>query len=98
MIFMTGNLGAAEMSALISPRLGFAPAPLAADRLAGKMSRSVTEAARRKFTPEFINRLDKIVVFKPLGDAELRQIVDLEIESSKRESSRCGVSESFVWF
>ncbi|MGA2435465.1 MAG: ATP-dependent Clp protease ATP-binding subunit, partial [Bryobacteraceae bacterium] len=33
----------------------------------------------RKFTPEFINRLDKIVVFKPLGDGELRKILDIEL-------------------
>jgi ATP-dependent Clp protease ATP-binding subunit ClpA len=40
-------------------------------------------AARRKFTPEFINRLDKIVVFKPLGQEELRTIVDIELETLK---------------
>jgi hypothetical protein len=37
-------------------------------------------AARRKFTPEFINRLDNIVVFKSLGAEELRGIVDIELE------------------
>ena len=37
------------------------------EKLSGKMARSGVEAARRKFTPEFINRLDKIVTFKPLG-------------------------------
>jgi ATP-dependent Clp protease ATP-binding subunit ClpA len=81
MIFMTGNLGATEMSALLNPRLGFATVPPAGDDLAGKMSRTGVEAARRKFTPEFINRIDKIIVFKPLGSAELRQIVDLEIDA-----------------
>jgi len=81
MIFMTGNLGSAEMSALLNPPLGFAPAPLASDDLAAKMSRSGMAAARRKFTPEFINRIDKIIVFKPLGTSELRQIVDLEIDA-----------------
>ena len=44
------------------------------------MSRIGVAAARRKFTPEFINRLDKIVVFKPLGQEELRTIVDIELE------------------
>ncbi len=37
------------------------------------------DAARRRFTPEFINRIDKMVVFHALGEAELRQIVDLEL-------------------
>jgi len=86
MIFMTSNLGASEMNSIMSPKLGFAAqsgpkgARLAIDdQLVGKISRSGVEAARRKFTPEFINRLDKIVVFKPLGEEELRKILDIEL-------------------
>ncbi|MGH9652403.1 MAG: AAA family ATPase [Bryobacteraceae bacterium] len=85
MIFMTSNLGAGEMSALVSPKLGFrTPAPTnpageVDERLKQKMSRSGVEAARRKFTPEFMNRIDKVVVFKPLGQPELRRILDLEL-------------------
>src|SRR5499433_3335775 len=74
MIFMTSNLGAKEMSDLISPRLGFqasvadrASNGVVDEKLSGKINRSGAEAARRKFTPEFINRLDKIVTFQPLG-------------------------------
>jgi len=89
MIFMTGNLGAAEMSAVLQPRMGFQAVPVLGpvaaegvdEEVAGKMSRSATEAARRKFTPEFLNRLDKIVVFKPLSKNELRRIVDLELDA-----------------
>jgi ATP-dependent Clp protease ATP-binding subunit ClpB len=89
MIFMTGNLGSAEMNSALQPRMGFKAATIsnqmtaeAVDQeVSGKMSRSATEAARRKFTPEFINRLDKIVVFHPLGSAELRRIVDIEVEA-----------------
>ena len=44
------------------------------------MSRIGVAAARRRFTPEFINRLDKIVVFKPLGEEELEKILDIELE------------------
>src|SRR5947208_7658432 len=71
LIFMTSNLGAAEMSAMLSPRLGFAPAAesRSSEMLEERIESSGVEAARRRFTPEFINRLDKIVVFKPLGDA-----------------------------
>jgi len=83
LIFMTSNLGAAEMGALLGPRLGFAPEPPKAGPPDGKLARKIRdagqEAARRKFTPEFINRLDKIVVFNPLGEAELRQILDIEL-------------------
>ena len=38
-------------------------------------------AARRKFTPEFINRIDKILVFRPLGPAELHAILNLELRT-----------------
>lgn len=85
MIFMTSNLGASEMSSLIAPKLGFktslspAAAPQADENLNEKLARTATEAARRKFTPEFMNRVDKCVVFKPLGEAELRKILDLEL-------------------
>src|SRR6201990_1913060 len=75
MIFMTSNLGAAEMGNLMSPKLGFGAGAAKAKMATGtveegmgdKLARSGVEAARRKFTPEFINRLDKIVTFQPLG-------------------------------
>ncbi len=47
--------------------------------MSGKIARAGVEAARRRFTPEFMNRLDKIVVFRPLGQAELRKILDIEL-------------------
>lgn len=82
-IFMTSNLGAAEMSRLISGAIGFAP-PLTASR-AGEIDRGVSsvaiEAANRRFPPEFMNRLDNVVVFRPLGASELRQILDLELDN-----------------
>jgi ATP-dependent Clp protease ATP-binding subunit ClpB len=82
MIFLTSNLGAAEMRTLIAPPLGFR-VPSGDDgtaKLSARISRTGIEAARRKFTPEFINRLDKILVFKSLGSEELRRIVDIELE------------------
>ena len=81
-IFLTSNLGAAEMSAVCEPRLGFQPPPSEAahEKRSGQLSRVGVAAARRKFTPEFINRLDKIVTFKALGQDELRKIVDIELD------------------
>jgi ATP-dependent Clp protease ATP-binding subunit ClpB len=68
----------------VSPRLGFhAPSfhgPACNEKLSTRISRTGVEAARRKFTPEFINRLDNIVVFKSLGAEELRRIVDIELK------------------
>jgi ATP-dependent Clp protease ATP-binding subunit ClpB len=85
MIFMTSNLGAAEMSALVTPRLGFRihEAESASDQVkqAASLSRTGVAAARRKFSPEFLNRLDKIVVSKPLSVEDLRRILDIELEA-----------------
>jgi ATP-dependent Clp protease ATP-binding subunit ClpB len=99
MVFLTSNLGAAEMSSLVGPRLGF-HAPLSEDtgcnaKLSARMSRTGIEAARRKFTPEFINRLDKIVVFKSLGDAELRRIVDIELEMVQQRIQAAAGNKQF---
>jgi ATP-dependent Clp protease ATP-binding subunit ClpA len=101
LIFMTSNLGAAEMSALVSPKLGFqtitatqtAPTP---EKLNEKMSKSGIEAARRKFTPEFMNRIDKVVVFKPLGEPELRRILDLELGQVQQRIMLSPAEKSFV--
>ena len=106
MVFMTGNLGAAEMNALLAPRLGFEAAASRSREMAGapvdqsvteKMGRSATEAARRKFTPEFINRLDKIIVFKSLGTEELRKIVDLELAAVRERIATQSPDRSFVF-
>ena len=53
-------------------------------------------AARREFTPEFINRLDKIVVFKSLGNEELRRIVDIELEMVQQRIQTAASSKPFV--
>lgn len=102
-VFMTSNLGANEMSSILNPRLGFAasaegPATALDDKLVAKVSRTGAEAARRKFTPEFINRLDKIVVFKPLGQSELRQILDIELGMVQQRVFHSGAPDnSFVF-
>ena len=100
MIFMTSNLGAAEMSSLFTPRLGFrAPGctdTSSADKLSARLTRTGVAAARRKFTPEFINRLDKIVVFKSLGAAELRRIVDIELEMVHRRIETASHGKPFI--
>src|SRR5689334_9656946 len=87
LIFMTSNLGAAEMNSIIRPNLGLAAgederksaAGIVDESLAAEVARAGVEAARRKFTPEFMNRIDKTVVFHPLGENELRQILNIEL-------------------
>ena len=100
MVFLTSNLGAAEMSSLVAPRLGFhVPSvgdPTCNGTLSARISRTGVEAARRKFTPEFINRLDNIVVFKSLGREELRRIVDIELEMVQRRIQTAAASRPFL--
>jgi ATP-dependent Clp protease ATP-binding subunit ClpB len=85
MVIMTSNLGAREMSELISGGIGFAPGKNAKDpndtEVDQKIYRTAVDAARRKFSPEFMNRIDKVVVFRSLKEHHLRQILDLELQS-----------------
>jgi ATP-dependent Clp protease ATP-binding subunit ClpA len=102
-VFMTSNLGATEMQSLLSPRLGFG-VPNPHDRsetrdpeLDKKIERSGMEAARKKFTPEFINRLDKVVVFHSLGDEELKRILDIELRMVQQRIFLASPDRSFVF-
>ena len=98
MIFMTSNLGAKEMSELITGSIGFAPAKgekLATDDLDQKIYRTASEAAKRKFSPEFMNRIDKIVVFRSLKHPELCRILDLELSGVQRRVDE-GAGERFT--
>jgi ATP-dependent Clp protease ATP-binding subunit ClpB len=100
MIFLTSNLGATEMSSLLSPRLGFHGPSIDHTGSNAKLSVRISDAgiaaARRKFTPEFINRLDKIVVFKSLGAEELRRIVDIELEMVQQRIQAAAASKPFL--
>ena len=100
MVFLTSNLGATEMSSLVSPRLGFHNPSLEGNacsaKLSARMSRAGVGAARRKFTPEFINRLDKIVVFKALSIEELERVVDIELELLQQRIRTAAAAKPFL--
>jgi ATP-dependent Clp protease ATP-binding subunit ClpB len=99
LIFMTSNIGASEMSSLVSPKLGFHVSTPddsnCALILTAKLSRTGIEAARRKFTPEFLNRLDKIVVFRALGNEELNRIIDIELERVQQRVRTAAAGKPF---
>jgi ATP-dependent Clp protease ATP-binding subunit ClpB len=105
MIFMTSNLGASEMSSMLAPKLGFNVGEQQARTAAGeydeatssKIARSGVEAARRKFTPEFMNRLDKIVTFQPLGTEQLRKILDIELNMVQQRIFNTSTDRAFVF-
>lgn len=79
-IFMTSNLGGGEITQLMSERIGFIqPANTSAAALLEKMEKTAAQAARRKFSPEFMNRLDKVVVFHPLRREQLEEVLGIEL-------------------
>ena len=81
MIFMTSNLGGGEITELMTGGMGFAPSvrPESKPRLDEKVEKTASEAAKRKFAPEFMNRIDKVVVFHPLRSEQLEQILEIEL-------------------
>jgi ATP-dependent Clp protease ATP-binding subunit ClpB len=93
-IFLTSNLGAAEMNALMGPRLGFGTGATAAN-LTERLAHAGTEAARRRFTPEFMNRIDSVVTFRPLGAPELQRILDIELDAVRVRLARAAESVDF---
>jgi ATP-dependent Clp protease ATP-binding subunit ClpB len=105
MIFMTSNLGAAEMNSIIKPKLGFGAAEVerlratgeVEDGLQGKIGRAGVEAARRKFTPEFMNRLDRVVVFRPLGTTEMKKILSIELNMLQERIFNSAQTTPFVF-
>ena len=79
-IFLTSNLGGGEITELMEGGMGFVqPADKPAAGLDEKVQRTAVEAARRKFSPEFMNRLDKVVVFHPLRKEQLQEVLDIEL-------------------
>jgi len=89
-IVMTSNLGAREMSLVTEGQMGFAPGALATQEINTRLEKIGIEAARRKFSPEFMNRLDKVVVFSSLHEMAIRRILDLELEMVQRRILAAG--------
>jgi ATP-dependent Clp protease ATP-binding subunit ClpA len=80
MIFLTSNLGGGEITELMTGGMGFVqPMDKLEDKLDVKVERTAQEAAKKKFSPEFMNRLDKVVVFHPLRLEQLEQILEIEL-------------------
>jgi ATP-dependent Clp protease ATP-binding subunit ClpA len=97
-IIMTSNLGASEMCNLVDGGMGFAQKAKPVDSsLDEKIDRTAVEAARRKFTPEFMNRIDKIVVFKTLREEHLRQILEIELGMVQQRVLMASAANQFVF-
>jgi ATP-dependent Clp protease ATP-binding subunit ClpA len=98
LIVMTSNLGASEMNELINGAMGFAQTPAQTDtKLDQKIDRTAVEAARRKFSPEFMNRIDKIVVFRTLRPEHLQQILEIELGLVQQRILQATGNQQFVF-
>jgi ATP-dependent Clp protease ATP-binding subunit ClpC len=86
-IIMTSNAGAREIS---SKGLGFRPE----DRLLSyaEIKGSALSELKRRFNPEFVNRVDDIVVFKPLDMGEARQVLELLVTELSRRLGERGIA------
>ena len=95
-VIMTSNLGSDSFKKYMKP-LGFGTKTLADVK---QIKREVIKAAEDRFSPEFRNRIDELVVFSPLTRDEVKQIAELYLGSIKRQMKRQGkelqVSESAV--
>ncbi|HWP45275.1 MAG TPA: AAA family ATPase [Blastocatellia bacterium] len=81
-VVMTSNLGARDMEKLTEARLGFSVSSAQPQELIDQnIYRVGVEAARRKFSPEFMNRIDKVVVFRHLSEESMKNILDLELQN-----------------
>jgi ATP-dependent Clp protease ATP-binding subunit ClpB len=79
-IFLTSNLGGGEITEMMQGGMGFIqPKDKPTAGIDEKVERTAVEAARRKFSPEFMNRLDKVVVFHPLRREQLEQVLEIEL-------------------
>src|SRR5579871_5876354 len=97
-IVMTSNLGAGEMNNLVVGGMGFGTKPDEVDnKLDEKITRTAQEAARRKFSPEFMNRIDKVVVFKTLRPEHLQQILEIELGMVQQRILQATGNNQFVF-
>ncbi|MGH9351930.1 MAG: AAA family ATPase, partial [Terriglobia bacterium] len=98
MIFMTSNLGSQEMTRLMTQGLGFSPGPEEDNReLDQKIYRTASDAARRKFSPEFMNRIDRVIVFRTLTEDHLGQILSIELKRVQERIMTSSGDEQFVF-
>src|SRR5512142_1584908 len=97
-IVMTSNLGAGEMTEMLEGGMGFGKVAKQVDnKLDDKITRTAQDAARRKFSPEFMNRIDKVVVFHTLRPEHLEQILEIELGMVQQRILQATGNNQFVF-
>jgi ATP-dependent Clp protease ATP-binding subunit ClpA len=80
LVFLTSNLGAREMMREIIPNFGFQSAsPVPREDVSDKLKNIGLVAVKKKFSPEFVNRIDHVITYQPLNAESFAAITDHEI-------------------
>lgn len=91
-VIMTSNVGA---SSILEPkRLGFS-ADNSREADGERMKQNVMDALKETFRPEFLNRVDDIIVFNKLGDEDIKKIAALMLNEVKERISQRGITVDF---
>jgi CheY-like chemotaxis protein/MoxR-like ATPase len=82
LIFFTSNLGAREMMKELNPNIGFQSASAKSETdLRTRLESIALGAVRKRFSPEFVNRIDAVVTYKPLDSEAIEIILDLNLRA-----------------
>lgn len=88
LIFMTSNLGAREMAREIRPSFGFESMSEKADNNSARLEDVAVAAVKRKFSPEFINRVDLMLTYRPLDTDSMERILDIQLTELNNHIAR----------
>jgi ATP-dependent Clp protease ATP-binding subunit ClpA len=90
-LFFTSNLGAREMMRELFPSFGFKAATgptQTRDDLAAKLESIALVTVRRKFSPEFLNRIDSVITYQSLAQESINQILEHQLEELQNHVNR----------
>lgn len=79
-IIMTSNIGSSMLEPEM-PQMGFALGEESKEDKAKNIRKKVMAEAKKSFKPEFLNRIDEMIVFNPLGKEEISSIIDIQLSS-----------------
>jgi ATP-dependent Clp protease ATP-binding subunit ClpB len=95
-VLMTSNIGEEAAKKILKPDYGFmSKSDYMASNHDSTLAKKVEEAKdrelRKKFSPEFLNRIDHTIMFNSLGEKDLRKIIDIEISKLQKDFEKLSV-------